>query len=665
MSVPYIRYLSEPSRALFQDQSRINLDYNPLDEVNRGYTKNDALLNRVIGGVSLKIFEGLKFEGTYGYIKGTRETKAFDDELSYLVRSELVQFTVAPKTPGASPQYSLPERGGRYSVGNQTQTSWTVRNQIVYDKQWNDRQHQITLLAGQEIQEQLIMYKSSTVRGYDPVLMTFGPIDYKTLSSPGLTGTVMPNNGTRSTLINDAFNSSESQIRFRSYYANAAYTMTDKYTVNASWRIDGSNLFGIDKSAQNKPVWSLGAKWRLGREDFFSKFTWADDFSLRATYGITGNAPNPGTASSYDILSAVSSSTYPGGRGLTIATAANPKLTWESTTTVNVGVDFSFLNRRITGSIDAYKKRTDNLLGQLPANSLTGYSNIVGNLGTIENRGVEITLGTLNVRANDFYWNTHLVLAYNNNRIVKLNTLTPLTTGAQQIQQKYVEGYSAFSLFSYQYAGLNDKGDPQIYLKDQTVTSARNITTTEDAIFMGTYQPKWSGGITNMFTYNNFRLTVNCIFNLGHVMRRDVNLFYTGRLTHNNMATGGFTTGNIHTEYVDRWKEPGDENQTNIPSYIVNPSTSDTRRDVTYYQYADINVVSASYVKMRDITLSYTFPEKIAKKAQIEIRSQVGNVMLWKANKLGIDPEFQDAFTGTRSLPSQQGTVTFGVNVKF
>ncbi len=279
----------------------------------------------------------------------------------------------------------------------------------------------------------------------------------------------------------------------------------------------------------------------------------------------------------------------------------------------------------------------------MPTNSLSGYSSIVGNLGTLENKGIELTLTSLNVRTKSFYWSTQFAIGYNKNRVVKLNNLTQITTGAQQIEQRYVEGYSAFALFGYAYAGLDEKGDPTISLTDKTVTSARNVATPEDLIFKGTYQPVWSGGITNRFNLRSFQLIINSVLNLGHVMRRDVNLFYTGCLWHENFATDGFTTGNVHADFANRWKAPGDELTTDIPAYLVNPATNSSRRDINYYRYADINVVSASFVKVRDITLSYTLPQSITSRLKakfITVRAQAGNLMLWKANKYDIDPEF-------------------------
>lgn len=665
--IPYMRYLSEPVREEFEARSRIGLNYNPLEEVYLGNTREDEWLNRIISGLNVTLVEGLRLEGTYGYIKGSQHAAAFDDQQSYLVRSELAQFTVAAN-PSATPNYLLPETGGRYATSQRTRRNWTVRHQLVYDVDWQDRKHQMTFLAGHESQEQLTKYERHLVRGYDPVLQTHGSVDYRTLRLTGVAGPVMPNNGSRSVLVDDSFQQSETLIRFNSYYANGAYTWGQKYAFNASWRVDGSNLFGLDKSAQHKPVWSVGFKWIPSREAFLSETQWINDLSLRMTYGISGNAPHPGTASSYDILSATSGSSLPGGRGLDIATAANPLLTWERTSTTNLGVDFLLSNRRISGSVDVYHKLTDNLLGEVPVNSLTGYSSIVGNLGSLENKGVELMLNGRILDRSDFGWQAQVALAFNHNRIVQLNRLTQLTTGAQQVQQIYVEGYSAFTLFAYDYAGLDENGDPQIYLKDGTVTSARNATDPEDIRFMGTYQPKWSGGITNSFRFMNFRLTANAILNLGHVMRRDVNTFFTGRLTHNNMATGGFTTGNLHAEFVDRWQQPGDENRTDIPAYVVNRAISDTQRDINYYQFGSLNVLDASFIKLRDITLAYTVPEAVSrglKTESIDLRVQLGNVMLWRANDHGIDPEFQHAFRGTRGVLSRQGTLTFGVHIDF
>jgi TonB-linked SusC/RagA family outer membrane protein len=667
LTIPYMRYLSDSTRLAFQQRSRINLDYYPLDEVNYGYTKMNSQVNRVVSGLTVKLFQGLKFEGVYGYITGNHKTTLYDDAKSYLVRSELLQFTVAP-TPDATPKYYLPSEGGRYRIVNQNQQNWTIRNQLVYDNAWNNRLHQVSLLTGQEALEQLTNTNSNTMRGYNEMLQTYGSVDYASLRTTGVAAAVMPNNGTRSTLVDDAFNASEIQSRFTSYYANAGYTFNRKYSVNGSWRIDHSNLFGIDKSAQNKPAWSIGAKWLVCDENFMKGLSFLNYAALRGTYGITGNSPLPGTASSYDILAARTSGSFPNGTGLQITTPSNTRLTWESTKTLNVGLDFSFLNSRIRGSVDVYRKKTENLLGDMEVNSFTGYSSITGNFGDLENKGVEANLTSVNINGKNFTWNTLLTLGYNKNTITHLNNVTPITTGSQQVQQRYLTAYPAFALFAYPFAGLDNLGDPLIQLADKTTTKARNVARPDDILFMGSYQPVWSGGLSNTFRYQAFSLSANAVYNLGHVMRRDVNRFYTGRLMQNNFATGGFTSGNLHEEFDRRWLYPGDEQRTNVPSFEASNAISNSRRDVDYYQRGDINVVSASYIKLRDITLSYSLPNTLLsriKAGQVTLRMQLSNVMLWKANKYGIDPEFQDAFNGVRTMRSGQESITMGIHASF
>ncbi len=666
LSMPYMGYLSDSVRIDFQNRSNINLDYNPLDEFNYGYTKNNSLANRIVGGASINLFKNLQFKGLYAYVKENKKTTSYDDEKSYRVRAEVVQFTVAP-TASSTPIYYLPTTGGRYSVTNWNRRNWTVRNQLVYDNNWKNGLHQLTLLVGQEAREKRIQSHSSTVRGYNAKLQTYASIDYATLRTDGVIGSVMPNGFGRSTLSDDSFDQMEFTTRFTSYYANAAYTYNHKYTVNGSWRIDQSNLFGVDKSAQNRPVWSVGAKWQLGKENFMADENWVNRLALRATYGITGNSPLPGTASSFDIYEPQSSGFLPGGVGIFLSTPANRKLTWESTKTINLGVDFSILENHLTGSIDLYRKQTKNLLGELPTNAFTGYSSIIGNFGALENKGIEVSLRSYNINSKNFNWSTMFTMAYNKNTITQMNNVAPITTGDQKVRQQYFTGYPAFAVFAYRYAGLDSMGDPMIYLSDGTKTKTRNISKPEDIVFMGTYQPVWSGGLSNSFRYKGFSLNINTIYNLGHVMRRDVNDFYTGRLNHSNISYGdAFEEGNVHAEFNDRWKKPGDEFITNIPSYVSSRSLSGSRRDVNYYKKADINVVSASYIKLRDITLAYSLPENFVHKFKakdITLRLQVSNLMLWKANKYGIDPEFHNATYGIRSMPSNQGTISFGLHV--
>ena len=174
---------------------------------------------------------------------------------------------------------------------------------------------------------------------------------------------------------------------------------------------------------------------------------------------------------------------------------------------------------------------------------------------------------------------------------------------------------------------------------------------------MGTTVPKFHGGLSNTFRYKSLSIAANMVYSLGHVMRRPVNGFYSGRLT-----AQGFS-GNITQEFLDRWKKPGDEAFTNIPSYVAGYD-SWNRRNTGYYTQADINVIKASYVKLRDVTLSYNFAQSLLRVIRVEavnVFVQTGNFMIWKANKNGIDPENPYDYVAGRA----GRTFSIGANVTF
>ncbi|MBO9632966.1 MAG: SusC/RagA family TonB-linked outer membrane protein, partial [Chitinophagaceae bacterium] len=497
-------------RKVYETRGGINLAYNPMDEYNYGETRSDGFLARITGGASINLFKGLRFEGVYGLIKGNNKTTLYDEASSYFVRAEAAMFAI-PSTTGGPVTYYLPKDGAKYAVTNSNQRDWTIRNQLVYDNAWNDRKHQITLLAGQEAQNQRTNNISTTVRGYDPQLLTYSNINWEAVAKAGGTGTNTFYSSS-SFILNDSYKESETETRFTSYYGNAAYTYDGKYSLNASIRSDESNLFGKDKSAQSRPVWSAGGAWLLSQERFMEDTRWINQLTLRATYGVTGNSPIPPGAASYDILSP---GTILGPVTLYVSTPANKNLSWESTRSINLGLDFSLLNRRLQGSLDVYHKHTSDLIGNQPVNPFTGYTQITGNLGDIVNKGIEARIQSVNISTKDFRWSSMLVFAYNENKITELAPATAITTGGQLINNSFVKGYSAFAIFAYPFAGLDALGDPQIRLSDKTVTKAAGVAKPNDMVYAGTYQPKYNGGFSNIFQYRDFGLSVNMIYNLG------------------------------------------------------------------------------------------------------------------------------------------------------
>jgi TonB-linked SusC/RagA family outer membrane protein len=670
ISTPSLMGYSDIARADYQSRSRIDLNYNALDDFELENTNGNSLSARNQAGVTVKLVKGLRFDGTYGFTRGTNKSETFADENSYSVRTERLGTT---QYIAGAPVYNLPTNGGRYDVTNDYSQEWTIRNTLNYDNSWKNGLHNLTVLAGQEAQEQKFGSTRTRVRGYnDRLLLSSSPINWALLQGGTLGNAIT--GGRLQPFFDDSYlNLGESITRFTSYFGNFGYTFDQKYTLNASIRADQSNLFGLDKSAQNKPVWSVGGRWAISREKFMEKAEWLNTLAMRLTYGIAGNAPRPGTAASDDILNTVTNNFVPGIAALNVLTPANRSLTWERTATKNLGFDFAILKNRISGSIDLYHKVTDDLLGDIVLNYLTGYANVTGNIGKLENKGIELSLNTDNIQSPSFSWSTGFNFAFNKNKIVSLNATTAVTTAAGRFEQQYLDGYEAFAMWAYQYAGLDNVGDPQVRRADGTITKAvsgTSIPQIEDVLFAGTQQPKWTGGLSNTFRYKQFTLSANAIFNFGHVMRNDVNTFYSGRLygspTSNGLSGNG---GNIHPDFLQRWQTDGDESKTNIPAYIALTPTSDANRNIRYYTQGDINVLNASYIKMRDISLSYSLPGATARKLGVQsvrLQSNLNNVLLWTANDEGIDPEYGvDPINFTRRMRPNQATISFGLNVGF
>jgi TonB-linked SusC/RagA family outer membrane protein len=643
----------EPFRKDAESKSQLNLDYIPLLENNYSQNGSTTLIARINAGLNINLFEGLQYQGKFQFQKGYIKNYSYYDKNSYKVRDELVYFTVAPASSTALPTYYLPTTGGHYQTNSTNNTSWTVRNQLLFDRTLGDK-HQITSLAGTEVRGDLSVIHNTYRRGFDMQTQTYSPYDEKAISTTGVsTPIILIGSTSTNTLTSRAETFGEYDTRFFSLYANAAYTYNKRYTFNGSVRMDQSNLFGSNKSTQFKPIWSLGTSWNISKEDF-CKSDVINNLNLRVTYGFGGNSPAPGSGGPYDILFPTNNPRFT-EIGYVVALPANASLSWERTSTTNIGVDFSLLKNRISGSVDIYSKKTEELLGFIPLDPTTGWYYSYGNLGQINNDGFELMLNTRNISTKGFQWNTVFTLSYNENKLTELKRNTAMGF-SNIISEQFIEGYPAYSLFGFDYIGLNGSGNPVARKADGGEATLSSHFSVKDPVFNGVAQPKWFGGMTNEFTYKGFTLSALVVYNLGHSMRRDVNQFYSDRVS-----------TNLTQYFNDRWKVTGDEAFTDVPKYIANTSTSNSQRYLQIYTRAAQNIISASYAKLRDLTLSYSVTKNLANKIFMEnltIYGQVNNILLWKNNSFDIDPEYYNLRHGVRT-EKMPPFVTIGVKVNF
>ncbi len=638
-----------------QNKSRVNLDYIPLNEPDYVQNNNTNFSARINLGLAVKLAKGLTYETRGQYQRAIIDGFIFYNRNSYKVRDEIPYYSQAATTPTGAPTYYLPTTGGHNQTNTTTQIAWTVRNQLNFDRNYAN-QHQITALLGTEIRNTFTKGIATYRRGYDFQTQTYQVFDERFLATTGVANPIIQKNSSgNNTLIYSPVTFTEDEKRFFSLYANAAYSYKRRYNLNGSIRIDQANLFGTNTSAQYRPIWSIGGSWNVSKESFFKVKT-INNLNLRLTYGLSGNAPKPGSGGPFDIAIGTSNSIFNGlGTGYIITVPSNSSLTWERTATTNVGVDFTIFNNRISGSVDVYNKKTTNLLGYQPIDPTNGWYQAFTNLGRLDNKGIEIQLNTVNISKKNFTWKSIFTIAHNRNKIVQLRSSLAPTFG-RKLAGDFIEGYSAYSLFAFQYLGLNNSGNPMA--KTEKGDTARLVSNlgNNDVFYNGVTQPTWYGGLTNLFTYKRFSLSFLIVYNLGYQMRRDVNQFYTGRLSRN-----------LPEYFGNRWKQPGDELSTNIPKYIANPSANASQRYTALYTNADINIINASYAKLRDMTLSYDIPEKILPRLgmqSLNVYAQVNNIILWRNNKDNIDPEYYNLQTGTRQdrLPA---FYTIGIKASF
>jgi TonB-linked SusC/RagA family outer membrane protein len=648
-------YMTAAYRSAAEQKSKISLDYVPLNELNYNRNDNSVLAARVNAGLKINLYKGLSFTTRGQYQKTVDDGYNFYDQNAYRVRLENVQFTPTPAA-GAEPVSALPKYGGHYYTNRLNVTTRTIRNQLDYNLQAGD--HQITALAGQEVRATLFDATNTLTRGYDFQTQTYASYNQKDLENTavGVINPILPvGTSTRNTLRSVPITRAENEFRFVSFYGNLAYAYKNRYNFNGSLRYDQSNLFGKSKSSQNKPIWSTGLSWNMDREDFF-KSDLVSKLTLRATYGIAGNSPGPGKGGVSDILFASNNVFYNGlGTGYIIISPGNDRLVWEQTKSLNLGVDFELLDQRISGSVDYYNKQTSNLLGDRPLDPTTGWYTAFGNLGELYNKGIEISINSRNISQKDFSWTTNFNISHNKNKITSLKRYNVLTVDAKT-SGGFIEGYSAYSLFAYKYAGLNADGNPTVYKQDGSTGTLLNQLSLNDAYYQGSTQPLWYGGMTNTLRYKDFTLSGLIVYNLGNVMRSDVNQFYYGRLQ-----------GNIQSNFSQRWQTPGDEAKTNVPRYIPNETNSENQRTIKFYTRGDVNIISASYVRLRDLTLSYDLFKSGLSKLHLQkarVYAQVNNVLLWTQNDRGIDPEYYDLSQGTR-LKVNPAFYTLGINLSF
>lgn len=624
----------------------LNERYVPLEELNRKHYKDKSSYYRLQVGFNVKIIEGLTVDLRYQTESTQIKNRQVYDKDSYYVRNMVNDATTVDAKTGEITQ-NIPSGGQLFQIEEDIY-SYTMRGQVNFNRVFAEK-HSVVALAGAE--RRLIRDTKTGVykMGYDEYSLSYKPINPNILNA--VTGTEALF-GSYDWVDWDWNKFSQDEDRYVSFYGNASYTYKNRYSINGSIRVDQSNLFGTDPKYQYRPLWSVGASWFMASEDFMQDVNWINRLNLRLTYGINGNVSKE--AGPYLTFIDANYNSWTGDFSNSIKSPPNPELRWEKTAVTNIGLDFSILNSRLNGTIDYYIRKSTDLLGYRDTDVTLGWDNLMVNFGSLNNKGIEVALGSVNISKPDFEWRTNLNFSYNKNEITRMKhsgtTVFSYTQGVV-----HTKGRPMYSLFSYKSAGLDpENGAPLVYDKDGNKVS--NVGSIEELKYSGTTRPPYTASLINRFRYKGWNLSFMFIYNGGHVLRDEISPYLTGSVT-----------ANISKKAMNHWRKPGDENIKGVAP-AMNRSASYTMKQVWYA--LDTHVIKADYIKLRDVTLSYDLPKAWVQKLSLEsmsVNCQVSNLWRWESNGSDLDPE---AYTttgygfGTRTLPIPT-TCTLGVSVTF
>uniref|UniRef100_UPI00321633B1 TonB-dependent receptor n=1 Tax=uncultured Draconibacterium sp. TaxID=1573823 RepID=UPI00321633B1 len=525
------------------------------------------------------------------------------------------------------PSYTLTGRqsNGLANIENYSQERLTWENIVKYKKEIGNHNFDVTGLYSRESET----YKESKLEGKgfvndDNLYHYIGSAEQKTFSSK-LTETDLV-----------------------SYMGRINYNFANKYFFTATGRADGYSGFGENNKYGFFPSVALG--WIPTQESFFQNseaLSVIDYLKIRASLGENGNMG----ISPYQTLDNFAKREYVYGdnettvNGVVISTIGNPDLKWESTISFNLGLDYAILDNRISGNIEFYKSQSKNLLMQRQVPVMNGYTSIWYNVGKTENKGFEFNLNTVNVRRGDFEWTTNFNFSVNRDKIVELRG-----DGNDDLANKWFVGEPLRVHYDYNMIGIWQKDDD---IANSHMPSAKPGTpiirdvsedgkiTSADKEILGSKLPDWVGGMTNTFTYNNWSLSVY----LNTVQ---------GILKENKLLDPNTWLPTKNTNYlnVPYWTEERPSNT------YVTPGYDDTGNTLRHFFYQD-----ASYVRIQDVSLSYTFPKQMLDKVGVQ------NLKVFLSGKNlytftdwdGYDPEADDSFA---PYPNSR-TIIMGVNLSF
>lgn len=604
------------------DERLLDWSFRPLNEIGLADNKTtgqDLLLNL---GLKYKILNSLSADIQYQFGAYNIKGKNYRSVNTYFTRNLINQFT---DVSTGTALRNIPS-GGILDESSNEQLTNSFRSQFNYEKSWG-ADHSFNAIAGFEIRQ--IKTESHAVRtfGYDDEYLTFIPVNY--INEFGTY-----NNMFGSATIPDNLDFSSQLRRFTSFYSNFTYSFKNRYTLSASARKDESNIFGVEANRKGIPLWSVGTLWNLSDEPFY-KLEFLPLLKTRLSYGSSGNLPTEQSAST--VISYIpAAGSIPNLPYAYINNPPNPFLSWEKVNMVNVGIDFAFKGNRISGSVEYFKKNVKDMLGEESMDPTKGFLTIINNSANMTGKGVDLVINTINT-VGAVKWQSNFLFSYVKNKITKYAKV-PSSYAMQYVGDGLgvlpIVGKMPNMVISYKWAGLDaNNGNPQGFLKNEKSSDYNELlynSQLSELDFHGSPLPIYFGTFRNSISWKKVVLSINMTYKFDYYFRRNTFSYY-------DFAR----YGRSNIEYNSRWQKTGNEQLTNVPSFLF-PLDSD--RDA-FYANSSAAVEKGDNIKIQDLQITYNIDKKQSSKMffkQLQLYGYVNNlnIIIWHANKIGIDPDY-------------------------
>ncbi|MBQ6965523.1 MAG: SusC/RagA family TonB-linked outer membrane protein [Bacteroidaceae bacterium] len=560
--------------------------------------------------------------------------------------------------------------GGELTKQQSKTVGWTARVQGNYNKYFGGWNHNINIAAGLEASSTSYKGDTYTQRGYyQDRGRTFAseiPTEYT---------------GYWSWMRSNVPTITDTKSNMLSAYATVSYSYKTFFTLNANGRYDGSNKFGSRSNEKLLPIWSVSGNANL-IDICKIEAPWLNTLTLKASYGEQGNMLDDQTSEL--VIRKGNMNAFYNEMTSTVAYFANPDLKWEKTHSTNVGLEVSVLNNRLQLETEFfYKKTTDAFLSKTIAD-INGFETYVVNSGTITNSGFNFTVTATPIKTRNFYW----IFSGNLSKIYNKIKTAP---GAETYELEnflngsaVVQGQPVGTFYSYRFMGLSPLDGGPVFedWEDRyaELANADNYTTyTNVLVASGKREPDLTGSINNTFTYKQWRLGITLLYNLGAKTR----LF---RLFDGINGNGYSSELNVNRDMLNRWMKPGDEQTTTIPAVIGQGNPAYWYYNTHYaesglltwkgahiasnawemYDYSDVRVVSANYLKLSTLSLTYEFARKQLEKMGLErlaITLSGYNLRTWCDSRLRGQTPTQGGFSQVQL--SDTPSYTLGVTIDF